>query len=121
MRHPKHGLVRPRFLDVSGALITIDAMGCQREIANQIRQRGGDYVLAVKPNQPKLSEQVEEAIDSATSDRDEDVAVIRRFVYRFSSNSASMTSSVWPASGPPFGEAEGPFLAAPSPGDAAAA
>jgi hypothetical protein len=58
---------------------------------------------------------------SATSDRDVDVAVIRRFVYRFSSNSASMTSSVWPASGPPFGEAEGPFLAAPSPGDAVAA
>jgi predicted transposase YbfD/YdcC len=54
-----------RFLDVSGALITIDAMGCQREIADQIRQRGGDYVLAVKPNQPKLSEQVEEAIDQA--------------------------------------------------------
>ena len=46
-------------------MITIDAMGCQREIADQIHQRGGDYVLAVKPNQPKLSEQVEEAIDQA--------------------------------------------------------
>jgi predicted transposase YbfD/YdcC len=54
-----------QFLDVSGALITIDAMGCQREIADQIRQRKGNYVLAVKQNQPKLYEQVEEAIDEA--------------------------------------------------------
>ena len=41
-------------LDVSGALVTIDAMGCQKEIAAQIRQGGGDYVLAVKQNQPTL-------------------------------------------------------------------
>jgi predicted transposase YbfD/YdcC len=51
-------------LDVSGALVTIDAMGCQKEIAAQIRQGGGDYVLAVKQNQPTLSEQVEEAISA---------------------------------------------------------
>ena len=49
-------------LDVSGALVTIDAMGCQKEIAAQIREGGGDYVLAVKQNQPTLYEQVEEAI-----------------------------------------------------------
>src|SRR5271168_3305106 len=53
------------FLEISGALITIDAMGCQTEIADRIRQGGGDYVLAVKPNQPKLYEQVERAIDQA--------------------------------------------------------
>jgi hypothetical protein len=62
------------------------------------------------------SDRCEDAIASAVEPFDEE-----RFVYRFSSNSASMTSSVWPASGHPFGEAEGPFLAAPSPGDAAAA
>ncbi len=49
-------------LEISGALVTIDAMGCQREIADRIRQGGGDYVLAVKQNQPKLYEQVEQAI-----------------------------------------------------------
>ncbi len=54
-----------QFLEISGALIMIDAMGCQREIADQIRQREGDYVLGVKPNQPKLYEQVEGAIDEA--------------------------------------------------------
>ena len=45
--------------------MTIDAMGCQKEIAKQIVEGDGDYVLAVKPNQPKLYEQVEQAIDRA--------------------------------------------------------
>jgi predicted transposase YbfD/YdcC len=56
------------FLEISGALITIDAMGCQTEIADRIRQGGGDYILAVKANQPKLYEQVERAIDRALED-----------------------------------------------------
>jgi predicted transposase YbfD/YdcC len=50
-------------LQLSGAIVTIDAMGCQREIAAKIRRRGGDYVLAVKQNQPTLYERVREAID----------------------------------------------------------
>jgi predicted transposase YbfD/YdcC len=52
----------PRLLelvDVSGGLVTIDAMGCQKEIAQKIRDRGADYVLAVKDNQPKLHEAIE--------------------------------------------------------------
>src|SRR3954454_19363811 len=52
-------------LDVSGAVVTIDAMGCQKEIAAKIRERGGDYVLAVKQNQPSLHEQVTQAITAA--------------------------------------------------------
>lgn len=52
-----------RLLEVSGAIVTIDAMGCQREIAGQVRDGGGDYVLAVKKNQPTLYERVCEAID----------------------------------------------------------
>jgi predicted transposase YbfD/YdcC len=53
-----------RLLEVSGAVVTIDAMGCQKEIAGLIRERGGDYVLAVKQNQPTLYERVEEVIDT---------------------------------------------------------
>jgi predicted transposase YbfD/YdcC len=53
-----------RVLELSGALVTIDAMGCQKEIAALIREGGGDYVLAVKQNQPTLCEQVEEAISA---------------------------------------------------------
>jgi predicted transposase YbfD/YdcC len=41
-------------LELNGAIITIDAMGCQKEIARQIVDGGGDYVLAVKDNQPTL-------------------------------------------------------------------
>jgi len=43
-----------KMLELSGAIISIDAMGCQKEIAAQIIKGGGDYVLAVKDNQPKL-------------------------------------------------------------------
>jgi len=43
-----------RILVLKGALVTIDAMGCQKDIAEQIVTGGGDYVLAVKDNQPKL-------------------------------------------------------------------
>jgi predicted transposase YbfD/YdcC len=45
-------------IDVKGALITIDAMGCQKDIAKQIVDAKGDYVLAVKDNQPKLHEAI---------------------------------------------------------------
>lgn len=41
-------------LELSGAIVTIDAMGCQKEIARKIREGGGDYVLAVKENQENL-------------------------------------------------------------------
>lgn len=43
-------------LELSGCLVTIDAMGCQTEIAETIIERGADYVLAVKGNQPTLHE-----------------------------------------------------------------
>jgi len=46
-------------LELNGAIVSIDAMGCQKEIAKAIIAGGGDYVLAVKDNQPKLSQAVE--------------------------------------------------------------
>ena len=47
-----------RLLDVRGTTVTIDAMGCQRAIAEQIVDSGAHYILAVKDNQPKLHENV---------------------------------------------------------------
>jgi len=41
-------------IDVSGANVTIDAAGCQKEIAKKIREKGGDYTLALKGNQGAL-------------------------------------------------------------------
>jgi len=52
----------PKLLDmlaIEGAIVTIDAMGCQREIAKQIIDKKADYVLALKGNQGSLREDVE--------------------------------------------------------------
>jgi predicted transposase YbfD/YdcC len=46
-------------LDVRGAVVTIDAMGCQKEIASQVRSQGADYVLAVKDNQKNLAKAIQ--------------------------------------------------------------
>jgi predicted transposase YbfD/YdcC len=54
-----------KVLDLSGALVTIDAAGCQKEIARQVRGQGGDYLLAVKGNQPTLHEAVRAVFDRA--------------------------------------------------------
>jgi predicted transposase YbfD/YdcC len=43
-----------RLLDINGCVVTIDAMGCQKAIARQIVEQGGDYLLALKENQPSL-------------------------------------------------------------------
>jgi predicted transposase YbfD/YdcC len=48
-----------RLLDLRGATVTIDAMGCQKEIARQLRGQGADYVLAVKDNQKNLAEAID--------------------------------------------------------------
>lgn len=45
-------------LAIHGPVVTIDAMGCQKEIAAKIRERGADYVLAVKGNQEHLEEDI---------------------------------------------------------------
>jgi predicted transposase YbfD/YdcC len=47
-----------QLLDVTGAVVTIDAMGCQKEIAQTIVERGAEYVLALKENHPTLYEDV---------------------------------------------------------------
>jgi predicted transposase YbfD/YdcC len=47
-------------LDLTGCIVTIDAMGCQRDIAAQIDDQGGDYVLSLKGNQGQLHEDVQE-------------------------------------------------------------
>jgi len=54
-----------RTLDLAGAIVTIDAAGCQVENARIIREREGHYLLAVKDNQPTLRAAVEAVIDRA--------------------------------------------------------
>ena len=45
-------------IDIRGDVVTIDAMGCQTAIAEQIRKREADYILAVKENQPTLYQDI---------------------------------------------------------------
>lgn len=57
-------------LDIAGCLVTTDALGCQKQIARQIIEQGGDYFLALKDNHPLLHEAVEKLFairSSATS------------------------------------------------------
>lgn len=52
-------------LVLTGALVTIDALGCQKDIAAQIVAQGGDYLLSVKENQPTLLRDIQELIGRA--------------------------------------------------------
>jgi predicted transposase YbfD/YdcC len=52
-------------LDIHGALVTIDAMGCQKEIATKVIDKGGDYVLTAKDNQPTLCNDIRERFVTA--------------------------------------------------------
>jgi predicted transposase YbfD/YdcC len=52
-------------LDLSGALVTIDAAGCQTDIATRIVSRGGDYLLQVKGNQERLHDDVRVLAEAA--------------------------------------------------------
>jgi predicted transposase YbfD/YdcC len=54
-------------LDITGAIITIDAMGTQTEIAKQIVAKKADYVLSLKANHPTLHAQVKQWFDTAVA------------------------------------------------------
>ncbi len=56
-------------LDLRGAIVTVDAMGCQTKIAEAIVEGGGDYLLAVKDNQPSLHREVVETFAEADDPR----------------------------------------------------
>jgi len=55
-------------LELTGTVVTIDAMGCQREIAKRMIEKKADYVLAVKGNQGLLAEQVRDSFLLLESD-----------------------------------------------------
>ena len=52
-------------LDLNGALVTIDAMGCQKAIAQKVVDQGGHYALTVKDNQEHLLEDIQQAFARA--------------------------------------------------------
>ena len=60
-------------LYINGCIVTIDAMGCQRAIADKIIEKGADYILALKGNQGKLHDEVIECFDEAEKNNFEGV------------------------------------------------
>ena len=63
---------------VQGAFVTIDAMGCQKEIARTIVDKGGDYLLTVKENQPHLLADIQKCFEDACA---KDMAGVRHDLY----------------------------------------
>ena len=62
-------------LQLEGTTVTIDAMGCQREIARQIRDQGAEYVLMLKGNQPNLLQRAETLFSPIRQGLEPDLAV----------------------------------------------
>lgn len=60
-------------LDLHGATVTIDAIGCQTAIVQQIVEQGGDYVLCVKDNQPALARSLQAELEDLMRRRFQDV------------------------------------------------
>jgi predicted transposase YbfD/YdcC len=52
-----------RVLELSGCIVTIDAMGCQKKIAREVIEADADYVLALKGNQEKVHEEIKSFLD----------------------------------------------------------
>jgi predicted transposase YbfD/YdcC len=60
-------------LDLEGALVTIDAMGCQKKVAEKVIEGGGDYILIVKENQENLHKDIEACFEKAEQSNFEQV------------------------------------------------
>lgn len=66
-----------KVLELSGAIVTIDAMGCQREIAAQIREQEADYVLSLKGNHGNLHQDIVEYFEWAEKSHWKEIKVSR--------------------------------------------
>lgn len=66
-----------KLIDVSECVVSIDAMGCQKKIAEAIRGKDADYLLAVKGNQPALHEGISEYMESIEAGHEPEAIVDR--------------------------------------------
>jgi len=60
-------------LNIAGCIVTIDAIGCQTDITLKVIDKGGDYVIACKENQPTLCEEIREYFAYADQNPNEDL------------------------------------------------
>ena len=76
-RRPTHLTAIPellQLLELKGCLVSIDAMGTQVKIADTILKKSGDYLLAVKDNQPSLNTEVKEQFQAYWDKNETDVS-----------------------------------------------
>lgn len=57
-----------RVLELSGCIVTVDAMGCQKQIAREIKEADADYVLALKGNQPAAQAEVQAFLEQTLAE-----------------------------------------------------
>jgi predicted transposase YbfD/YdcC len=58
-----------RVLELSGCIVTLDAMGCQKNIAKEIKEADADYVLALKGNHQTVHQEVQQFLDDAVAEQ----------------------------------------------------
>ncbi len=86
-------------IDVKGALVSIDAMGCNANVAQSILDAGADYLLAVKDNQPTLHADVRSYFDTAPCEEVERCETLGKEHGRLESRTHTVSHSVdWIAS-----------------------
>lgn len=88
-----------QMLEVSGCIVTIDAIGCQKSIAQMLSERGTDYVLALKKNQAQLYEDVEKMF---TAERESEFVHLPHNYHQTSIRTTVVSKSVAAGLPPPL-------------------
>ena len=71
-------------LTIKGAIVTIDAMGCQRDIARKILEKGADYIFSLKGNQGHMHADIKRFFEKAKKTRIKGIKmVIKTFFFSF--------------------------------------
>ena len=67
-----------RRLELAGCIVTLDAMGCQKEIAKQIHEADADYVLALKGNQGTAFAEIKNYLDEAIERKEKELVLVEK-------------------------------------------
>jgi len=97
----------PRLLELlrlEGAIVTLDALSCQHNIVEQIVDQGGDFVIAVKGNQPALDEAVRQAFDRAMTQEAQAVTTVLKEEHRRRQETRCYLAMAVPQDEPVFAE-----------------
>lgn len=87
--------VIPKLLEqlmLEGAIVTIDAMGCQKDIAEAIVNKGADYILAVKGNHRDLAEAIKDTFDFAKNKDFNDGLIANRYTHEINGDHGRIES-----------------------------